>query len=136
MKINWNKPSRYSMILAILLYVGTFGIAFYLGQIWGSANAILEQSPIVKEQDLNNNVINSATFVCDEGKYINAIFFSNKVELSLSDGRNLILSQAISASGARYANENETIIFWNKGDSAFIEENAINSYNNCFVKNP
>ncbi|HOI60163.1 MAG TPA: MliC family protein [Candidatus Pacearchaeota archaeon] len=134
MKINWNKPNRYSMILAIVIYVATFGIAFYLGQLWGSANAILEQSPLAEQQSLNNNVINSATFVCDEDKYINAIFFSNKVELSLSDGRNLILSQAISASGARYANENETIIFWNKGDSAFIEENAIHSYNNCFVK--
>lgn len=134
MKINWNSPSRYSMILAIVLYVATFGIAFYLGQLWGSANAILEQASIVENQ--NGNVIHVATFVCDESKYINAIFFDNKVELSLSDGRNLILHQTISASGARYANENESIVFWNKGYTAFIEENDVGSYNNCFEEIP
>ena len=30
--------------------------------------------------------------------------------------------QAMSASGARYANKDETFVFWNKGDTAFVTE--------------
>jgi membrane-bound inhibitor of C-type lysozyme len=30
----------------------------------------------------------------------------------------------ISGSGARYANADESIVFWNKGDTAFITEGA------------
>ncbi len=134
MKIKWNKPNRYSMILAIIIYVGTFGIAFYLGQIWGSTNTILNQLPINEHRFSDNDIINAVTFSCSEDKTIGAIFFSNKVEISLSDGRNLTLPQTISASGARYANEDESIVFWNKGDTAFIEENNANTYVNCSIK--
>jgi len=29
---------------------------------------------------------------------------------------------AMSASGARYANKDETFVFWNEGDTAFVTE--------------
>jgi membrane-bound inhibitor of C-type lysozyme len=32
------------------------------------------------------------------------------------------LPQVISGSGARYANADESFVFWNKGDTAFITE--------------
>jgi membrane-bound inhibitor of C-type lysozyme len=32
------------------------------------------------------------------------------------------LPQVISGSGARYANEDESFVFWNKGDTAFVTE--------------
>jgi len=41
--------------------------------------------------------------------------------------------QAISASGARYANTDESIVFWNKGDTAFIQEGDVTTYENCVV---
>jgi len=133
MKIKWNKVSKYSQILAIIIYVGTFSVAFFLGQMWGTANAILDQSLVSESKQSSNNVINSATFNCDNEKTINAIFFSDSVGLSLSDGRGLILPQTISASGARYANEDESFIFWNKGDTAFVQEGNINTYDNCLI---
>ena len=133
MKIKWNKISKYSQILAIIIYVGTFSIAFYLGQMWGAANAILDQSLVDESKQSPDNVINSATFNCDNEKTINAIFFNDSVGLSLSDGRGLILPQTISASGARYANEDESFIFWNKGDTAFVQEGNINTYDNCLI---
>jgi len=64
-------------------------------------------------------------FACDESKTIAATFFPTDdkfVDLQLSDGRNLTVPHAMSGSGARYAKEDESFVFWNKGDTAFITE--------------
>jgi len=77
-----------------------------------------------------------ARFTCGAGKSIAAIFHNgpqSRVRLSLSDGRHLVLPQARSASGARYANADESIVFWNKGDTAFIEEGGRMTYRDCAV---
>ncbi|MFA5009019.1 MAG: MliC family protein [Candidatus Paceibacterota bacterium] len=136
MKIEWNKVTSLSRILAIIIYGGTFGFAFYLGQQCGELKAELKHAPIIPLSIpvQENNIINAVTFVCDNNKTINALFFSEKVELTLSDGRNMLLMQAISASGARYANTNESFVFWSKGDAAFIEEEDNMTYENCLVK--
>jgi len=68
------------------------------------------------------NPIAIATFKCAEGKSINATFYDDSVGLKLSDGRAMKLPQVISGSGARYANEDESFVFWNKGDTAFVTE--------------
>ncbi len=74
-----------------------------------------------------------ATFSCDASKTINATFYSDKVSLVLSDSRTLDVPQAISGSGARYANKDETFVFWNKGNTAFITEGtpAVQTFSNC-----
>jgi membrane-bound inhibitor of C-type lysozyme len=75
------------------------------------------------------------TFSCEQGKTIGAVFYSDKVALTLSDGRKMTLPQATSASGARYANADESFVFWNKGNTAFISEGKTEpqaqSYQNC-----
>ena len=65
-----------------------------------------------------------AKFACHDGKTIDASFYADRVELKLSDGRDLKLPQGMSGSGARYANKDESLVFWNKGDTAFITEGA------------
>lgn len=69
----------------------------------------------------------TATYACDEGKTIAASFYTHasgsSVLLVLSDGRKMSLPQTISASGARYAKD-DSFVFWNKGNTAFIEEGA------------
>jgi len=94
------------------------------------------------------NFIAQATYVCDGGKNIGARFYqgdpifvepgqmpipAGNVRIALSDGRNFALPQTISASGARYANDDESFIFWNKGDGVLIFENGeeSNNYTNC-----
>jgi putative hemolysin/membrane-bound inhibitor of C-type lysozyme len=75
-----------------------------------------------------------ATFRCADGKSINADFINgpaSSVKLALSDGRTLDLPQARSGSGARYANAGETIVFWNKGNTAFIEEGGKTTFREC-----
>ena len=56
------------------------------------------------------------------------------VALTLGDGRTLTLDQTISADGARYANKDESIIFWSKGNGAFVlENNKEKTYSNCVI---
>lgn len=78
--------------------------------------------------------ITDALFVCDNKKAIGANFHKKGVILNLSDGRILTLPQTISASGARYANSDESFVFWNKGDTAFIDENGSRTFENCNVQ--
>jgi membrane-bound inhibitor of C-type lysozyme len=78
-------------------------------------------------------LINSATFNCADNKIINAEFYKNKVQIKINDGRSRFLPQTISASGARYANTDESFVFWNKGDTAFVEENGTQTIHDCIT---
>jgi len=78
--------------------------------------------------------LKTVVFNCSDNKFIEATFNLTKdetVKLKLSDGRSLQVPHAISASGARYATPDESFVFWNKGDSAFIEEAVGMTYENC-----
>ena len=68
--------------------------------------------------------VSTAVFKCTDGKFIGARFFADKVDLELSDGRSMELPQVISGSGARYANQDESFVFWNKGNTAFVTEGS------------
>lgn len=72
-------------------------------------------------------------YSCDNKKTIAAIYLNtkNQVTLKLSDGRMLILDHATSADGARYANKDESIVFWSRGNTAFMTENGRSTYSNC-----
>ncbi len=74
-----------------------------------------------------------AVFRCEGGRSIEAAFSAapDSVKLKLSDGRVLTLPRAISADGARYASEDESLVFWNRGSTAFITENGAGTYNGC-----
>jgi membrane-bound inhibitor of C-type lysozyme len=78
----------------------------------------------------------AATFACKGGKTIEASFYADKVALKLSDGRSMSLPQAMAASGARYADTDESFVFWNKGDTAFVTEGKDNAetYSGCVAK--
>lgn len=136
MKIEYNKVTWYSTLIAVILYVGTFLFAFYLGQ---QSQSVRDALSTIKNTDTStqassgsqDNVINSVEYNCDNGKTIHALYFREKVELTLSDGRNMLLPQAISASGTRYANSDESFVFWSKGDTAFVQEDDSTTFDNC-----
>ena len=104
------KKALFIVIITILVSTSIF----CLYQKTLPKNTVVEKA--------TSGIINSVTFSCAGNKTIQALFFENKVELALSDGRHMLLLQAISASGARYANTDESFVFWNKGNTAFIEE--------------
>ena len=87
--------------------------------------------------------INTVTFACAGNVSITAAFYNGsttqaapdqppipggRAELSLSDGRTMSLPQTISADGARYANADESFVFWNKGNGVAVTENNKPSY--------
>ena len=80
--------------------------------------------------------IATATFKCADDKSIEATFYADSVALKLSDGRSLKLPQVTSGSGARYANADESFVFWNKGNTAFVTEGAVEAmtYADCATK--
>ena len=103
------------------------------GYSWCEAKAICIR---VWEEYCSAAAANKVVFNCDGGKSISATFYPTDdkfVDLVLSDGARLSLPRAISASGARYAREDESFVFWNKGDTAFITQGAETTYANCVL---
>jgi len=73
-------------------------------------------------------------FTCADSKTITATFYpadDQFVDLVMSDGTNISLPRAMSGSGARYAKDDESIVFWNKGDTAFVTQNGTTTFAEC-----
>ena len=86
-------------------------------------------------------------YSCAQGKALIAEYFDGssrmapdgrpipggRVVLTFTDGKKLTLAQTLSGSGIRYANEDESLVFWSKGDTAFVEEGPKQTvtYENC-----
>lgn len=77
-------------------------------------------------------------YSCAGSKTIAAEFFNDskpaQVRLALSDGRTFTLPQVVSADGGRYASASETLVFWTKGRTAFMQEGGTASYADCLEK--
>lgn len=137
----------YSKLLAVILFVLVFYVGFLLGKDTVSV-------PFEREFSQPSTVqpINTVSYTCAGGKVIIAKYYQNEsipvaksgqppipggsVSLTLGDGRSMTLLQTISADGTRYADTDESFIFWSKGNTAFIAENDLtnktyNGYNNC-----
>lgn len=78
-------------------------------------------------------VLGHALFKCDDNKTIEATFYEDDVRLTLNQKQKLDLPRAFSASGVRFANEDESFVFWNKGSGAFIQENGQMTFRNCIT---
>lgn len=104
----------------------------------------------IQKQNIGT-LINTAVYSCDGGKTITASFYkgapapapeegqppksNDSIVLTFADSSSLRLMQAISASGARYANDDESFVFWDKGGKAMVLQNgAEKDYKNCAVK--
>ena len=122
MKIEWNKVTKISQAVAIVLFVAVFGFAFQLGRAFE------------KQFILGEPITGFVKFVCPGGKTIDAQFYKNFVHLEFGWQKTLYLPQTISASGARYASSDESFVFWNKGSTAFIQENGTTTLDNCVTK--
>lgn len=48
----------------------------------------------------------------------------------------MTLAQTISADGVRYANADESFVFWTKGNGAFVMEGNDQTYANCVEASP
>jgi membrane-bound inhibitor of C-type lysozyme len=123
MKIEWNKVTKLSQIVAIALFVVIYIVAFQVGRVF--ENELILGAPTT----------NFVKFVCADGKTVQAEFYKNFVHLEFGWQKTLYLPQTISASGARYANTDESVVFWNKGNTAFITEGSPDNviYKDCIT---
>ena len=119
-----NTHTRNKLIVVVVLLV--LAVSY-----WYFFRPALPLAPLSGDSSSQNDNVISAMFTCAGGKAIGAEFSGDMVALSLSDGRNLTLPHALSADGARYANADESFVFWNKGNTAFIQENGKNTYTDC-----
>lgn len=126
------------VLLAMIIAAGF--IVWYAGDKAGESSPEKEQTQNETVSKEERNLITSATYVCDGGKTVEAAFYEGETvsvepgempvptgsaEIILSDGRSFDLPQTISASGARYANDDESFVFWEKGGSALILEDGV-----------
>jgi membrane-bound inhibitor of C-type lysozyme len=111
------KTHHRALIITIVLLILVSAIAIF----WPHPAAAPVRAPA-----------NSVSFYCASGKTIVATFATSTAALALSDGRALTLPQALSADGGRYeASTTSDIVFWNKGDDAFITENDTTTFDRC-----
>jgi len=147
MNIEWNKVTEYSQLIAIVLFVGVFALGFWLGKTYemhafknAMTAAIMPDhgtnATTTAEVPDDEKIIADVTYQCDAQKTIRSIVRSESVELLLSDGRHFALPQAISGSGVRYANKDESIVFWEKGVTAFMTEGASTTFADCNAMKP
>jgi membrane-bound inhibitor of C-type lysozyme len=116
------------LIISVVILILLVPFIFFAFQIKNKDTA---QNDAQKKTASARNII--AVYECPNNTFIGAVFHlpEDTVDISLSDGRKLTLPRAISASGARYANSDESFVFWNKGDTAFIEEGNATTYQDC-----
>jgi membrane-bound inhibitor of C-type lysozyme len=127
---------KKNIIFILLIVIILAGTGIWYADNKGNENPL--PSPIAQ-----------VTYVCNGDKTIDAAFYkgetvsvepgeppipSGSVKIVLSDGRNFDLLQTISASGVRYANSDESFVFWSKGNGALVLENNVEkSYIGCIV---
>ena len=141
-----NKGRNTALIIGIIIIiVGAF--------LWYNRNATW-LAPLLGNHPAGiQTQSTTAAYTCDAGKTIAATYYAGaapaqaevgqpptpngSVALTLSDGRNLTLPQTISGSGIRYANADESFVFWSKGNTAFITEgtgsDAPQTFSNCIA---
>lgn len=142
----WHAMVGFALIGAFLAVVVLIAYALYGPGITLKIPTFFRagtSSPtVVRSNPLDGH--SGVLFECSGDKALKAEFSQSSVRLVLSDGRELSLPQVISASlpaeasaqaaRARYANPDESFVFWNKGGAAFIEENGTMTYANCVTR--
>jgi membrane-bound inhibitor of C-type lysozyme len=88
--------------------------------------------PIIK---INTTQLPPVTFTCPRKEVFTIKFVGvDKVELTSPGKGGISLNHALSASGARYANADESIVAWNKGNTLQIIENGKVTHDNCVAR--
>jgi len=88
-----------------------------------------EEGEVIDVDD--ERLVRENHFKCEDGKHLYAEFLDDAIEIELSEGREMTLSRTESPSGARYANEDESIILFHRSDSIFINEDGNVTFDNC-----
>ncbi len=120
--------NSFIYIISIICLVAIGGL---LALIFSLKNNLAELK--AQSQAQQTNMVN-VTYKCDGEKEISAVFMngaSNMVQLNLPNNKTYNLMQTLSADGGRYANWDNSFVFWSKGNTAFVEQDGNQTYENC-----
>lgn len=100
---------KTKIIIAVAILAIALGAAWY----------------IFVKRDVGGGLWPEITFVSQEGESVSVVFNNKNNTATLTGGEytNLVFTQAISASGARYVNEESGLVLWNKGDEITLYSN-------------
>jgi membrane-bound inhibitor of C-type lysozyme len=138
--------NKISKIIGFVLIV--LGIFYILQSFF-----VHKKEATPQNQSQLSKLINTVSYMCDGKKIIDAKYFEGpskapaapdqppipggSVQITLSDGQLISLPQTISADGVRYANSDESFIFWSKGNGVLVLENGQEkSYTGCIEISP
>lgn len=129
------RKSKLPIIIGAVIILVLLGGGFYLfsNGSFNSSGPEVSVEPTLAPQETTTQ----ANFTCNDDKTIEATFKNgaeSSVDLVMSDGTTISLPRVESASGAKYANEDESIVFWNQGSEAFLEENGTQTYSDCVAE--
>lgn len=131
----------------LLITIGVIAVLLGVGYLFVMGNATPSGENDLEGEE--RTLISTVTYSCDGEKSIVASYYegletqepeqgemptpTGSVEVSLDGGASMTLAQTISASGVRYANEDESFVFWNKGNEALVmRDNSMDlEYTNC-----
>jgi membrane-bound inhibitor of C-type lysozyme len=116
-KINW----KVLLTIFCLLFLG-----FYSGYKY--KEVLIKQNEEASKIDFH---------VCIDGKTIRAVYYDNfnSVNILLSDKRVFDLQHMLSVDGMRFANTDDSIVFWTKGGNGRFEEKGEITYSECILGN-
>lgn len=112
-----SKISKRTLYISAFVLVFTIGAYYYLHIVNSEGNSNVDKQNI--------------TYLCEEGKSFEVAIDGSTARIYLDNENDYSLKHVMSASGAKYANTDETIIFWSKGSEAFILENDERTYTEC-----
>ncbi|MFM2374822.1 MAG: hypothetical protein RLZZ234_817 [Candidatus Parcubacteria bacterium] len=138
------------LVFVALIIILIFGGLYFLYQMMIGADTPV---PPVVVNDTTPTLVSKALYMCKDQRTIEATYYENKatttvaagqppvpkggVKLVLSDTRTFDLPQTASASGVRYANANESFVFWNKGNGALVlEDDKEKTFIGCMLIAP
>lgn len=109
-------------IISWILVLAVIGFAVF---------AISNSSKVANEEPAEETpkIISTAVFMDEKGDTVPVLFYEGAVLFNTKNVGDLVLPQTISASGARYANDDESVVFWNKGDSVTITKDGQEIFN-------
>ncbi|MGQ4649487.1 MliC family protein [Lyngbya aestuarii] len=82
--------------------------------------------PAIAQETIQKTIV---TYQCSDGQIFQAEFLPERVEITLSEDKTLVLSQTESGSGTRYSDGDTTFAI--QGNEAFIEVNDEIVYSDC-----
>jgi membrane-bound inhibitor of C-type lysozyme len=130
--------STKSLIFSIILLIAIIGVGGWYVKTYQKT----EPTPRAEEMLFKKS---AAQYVCREGGRFDATFIEpdivsgntsagRSVEIAFEGGDTLSLVQVESASGAKYANADESRVFWAQGNGALmLESNEEKTYKGCMA---